>query len=283
MVPAFPRALLLLALGAGLLGCPRQIDFGPHGEITKADELIKLMSAEEAKLITLTGEGRLKLESPQGAVALTLFAAISRPNLVHLETLDFFGKPQAVMTTDGARFGLYDAQQAKFFTGPATAQNLSRFLPIVMAPEELTGLMLGDPSLLAHDEARLELDDKAGAYRLTLTRGELTQVVLVHARFLRAIRSEIRGPGVDFTAAFWDLQPIGVTGAGVLPRNLSLEAPAAQTRLELRYTEVKLNQSPDLTMFETTGPEGVEAIEVDENFQPIPPPADAPSQPGSAQ
>lgn len=271
MVAAFQRPLVVLSLGAVLLGCPRNLDFGGRGEIKDPQELLRALAAEEAKVVTVHGDGKLKIDSPQGAGALSMFLWVSRPSLVHLETLDFFGKPQGVMTTDGTRFGLYQAQEGRFYTGPASPQNLARFLPIVMAPAELTMLMLGQPARIPHSDAKLELDHEAGAYRLTLTAGDVTQRIWVHPRFLRAVRSEVGGPNA-FGARFEVLEPIGVSGAGMFPRVITLEAPAAKTRLELRYSEVKFNESPDLTMFEAEAPEGVESVEVDADFQPLPPP-----------
>lgn len=269
MVAAFQRPLVALSLGVVLCGCPHNLDFGARGQIEDPEELLRLVEAEEAKIVTVHGDGKLKLSTPQGTGALSMFLWVSRPSFVHLETLDFFGKPQGVMTTDGTRFGLYQAQEVKYYTGPASPQNLARFLPIVMAPHELTMLMLGQPARVPYSDAKLEIDRQAGAYRLTLTAGDVTQRLWIHPRFLRAIRSEIEGPN-PFTTTFEDLQPIGVTGSGIFPRLVTLEAPEARTRVELRYVEVKFNHAPDLTLFEVAPPEGVEAIEVDADFQPVP-------------
>lgn len=265
------RALVYGLLALLTSGCPRNLDFGGRGQITDPALLLAALKTESALIRTVHGDAKLQLDSPQGSGALAAYLWVARPDLIHLELLDFFGKPQSVLTVNGARFGLYQAQEGRYYSGPATPANLARFLPLVMAGEELALLMLGEPTPLPDAELGLDQDLDAGAYRLTARAAHVTQRLWVHPRFLRATRAEVQGAH-PFTATFGNLQPVGVSGAGVFPRTLTLEAPSSRTRVELRYTDVKFNHPADPALFELRPPEGIPLIEVDGDFRPQPPP-----------
>jgi outer membrane lipoprotein-sorting protein len=240
-------------------GCPKRIEFGPEGQIEDAEKLFQLVARAQANLVTIQGDAKLKVDSPQGSGTLTMFVAISRPGLMHLETFDFFNRPVSALVSDGQRFGLYQTEGNVWYQGPASPANVSRFLPVVLPSEELVAVMLGQVPFIPAERMTLELDRDQGVYVLKLLRGGVTQTLQVHPKFYRVVRSEVRGvPGYDL--AFEDFQEQGPV---VFPKEVKLIAQVAETELRLRYSEVKLNAPPDLTLFELTPPEGARVVEVD--------------------
>lgn len=256
-------------------GCPHRIEFGPEGPIDDPDKLFQLVNQAQENLVTLQGDAKLHVSSPQGSGTLSMFLAISRPGLLHMETFDFFNRPVAALVSDGQRFGLYQTEGNVFYQGPASPENVSRFLPVVLPSEELVAVMLGQVPFIPAERKTLELDRKEGVYVLKLYRGPVTQTLQVHPKFYRVVRSEVRGvPGYDL--AFEDFQP---QGTQVFPKEVKLIAEVAQTELRLRYSDVSLNARPDLTLFELAPPEGARVVEVDARGQEMHPPA-APSPSG---
>src|SRR5579871_6942389 len=106
-------AAALMLMGALLAGCPKRIEFGPEGEVKDPAALLKLIQGAEESILTLKGDSSLKVKSPDANGSVTLFVAVSRPALIHFETIDFFGRPQAVLVSDGKRFSLFNAQEGK--------------------------------------------------------------------------------------------------------------------------------------------------------------------------
>jgi hypothetical protein len=259
------RLAVPIFLLACTTACPKHIDFGPEGQIQDARTLLKRLASAEAQVFSVKGEAKLKVRSPQSNGAVTLFVAVSRPSLIHVESLDFFGRPQAVLASDGQHFELADAAAGKFYEGPASAQNVSRLLPILLPPAEMVALMLGQAPRVPAEDAQLQLDEQAGQYRLTLQVGKATQTLWIEPRIDRVVKSQVRG--VDaYDASFQDIQE---TGAVTFPRSLSLEAAASSTSLELRYTDYTLNESPDLSLFQLEPTPGAVVIQVDANGQPV--------------
>lgn len=253
------RAAAAIFLVGLCSACPKRIEFGSGGEVADPDALLALTAAAEAKIVTLQGDAKLRVVSPQGKGTVSLFVALSRPSLVHLETLDFFGKPLGVLVSNGERFGFYQAEENRFYQGPATPENISRFLPVALPQEELVAIMLGQAPRIPATAKALTLDRGEGAYRLTLTHGEVTQTLLIDPASHRVLRSQVTGVR-SYNLRFDDFQ---TTGTVVFPRTAELMARSVETELEIRYTDVTLNAPPDLTLFEVAAPEGVPVTELD--------------------
>ncbi len=262
------RSLPLLALVCLLgSGCPKRLDFGPRGQITDAQILLKLVQEAEERVVSLQGEAKLRVQAPQGAGALGMYVAVARPAQLHLETMDFFGRTEAVLVSDGQRFGLYQSNEHTYVQGPASAENLSRFLPIRLPPRELALLMLGQVPRIPYERVALSVDEKTATYTLVLQSGEVTQTVLVNTLSFRPVRSEVRG-----TRAYDLLLEDEDEVKGVrISRKVTLIADAAKTTLELKYKDVAVNEPPEATLFDVAPPPDVRVVEVDEAGNPLTP------------
>ena len=248
-----------------LASCVKRIDFGDHGELQDARSLLGLSDQEEQRIQSLQGDAKLTVQSPQGNGTLSLYVAVQRPASLHLETLDFFGKPLAVLVSDGVHFGLYQAQENRYYEGPASAQNVSRFLPVVIPPDELARLLLGGVPQLPDPNPTLSLDRDAGVYRVTLQQGAAHQILAVDPTTLRVKTSEVRGTqGYDVT-----LEDFGDYGSVHFPRKLDLDAPSEKSTLVLRYTQVSLNAPVDPTLFAAAPPVNVPVVQVDALGRPV--------------
>ena len=275
---AMNRAAAAIFLALVCTGCPKRLDFGPRGRITQAEELFRLTSAAQDTAATLQGDGKLRVESPQGTGTVSVFLAVSRPGLLRVEMFDFFNRPIAVLVTDGQRFGLLQAQENTWYQGPATPRNLARFLPVALPSEELVSVMLGRVPLLPAERMSLALDEKEGLYVLTLERGAVSQVLRIHPTLLRVVKSEVRGArtyGLEY-------ERFKEEGGLVFPHEVKLLASTADASLDLRYTDISLNGPPDLTLFDLSAPPGVPVVEVDEGGQTLPPLALPPDSPGAS-
>jgi hypothetical protein len=271
------RAAVAIFLALVCSGCPKRLDFGSRGRITQAEELFRLTQRAQDVTATLQGDGKLRIESPQGSGTVSAFLAVSRPGLLRVEMFDFFNRPLAVLVTDGQRFGLTQFQENAFYQGPATPQNLSRFLPLALPSEELVSVMLGRVPFIPAERMTLALDEKQALYVLTLVRGGVSQVLHIHPLHLRVVRSEVQG----VRAYALEYGHFETRGDSVFAHDVTLRSVSAGTSLGLRYTDVTLNQSPDLTLFDLSAPEGLRVVEVDEGGQALPPVALPPAAPGS--
>lgn len=259
-MPPQRATLVLLPLALTLLGCPRRpVDFGKDGEPRTAEELLARVAWAEKQVFSLKGEAKLTVDSPQGKGSTGLFVAVTHPALIHLEQLDFFGRPQGVLVTDGDRFGLYLAQDGRYLRGPATPANLGRFLPLVMPPAELAAVLLGRAPRIPADGLDFRFDDALGVFVATLRRGEVKQTIHVQPPSYRVVKSTAENLNA-YDLTFADL---AVFGEATLPKAATLDARGAKTVVELSWKEVEVNQAPDLSLFDLEPPDGMPVVDVD--------------------
>lgn len=243
-----------------LTGCPkRPLDFGPEGEPRSAAELLKRIAVAENQVVSMKGDAKLRVESPGQNGTVTLFVAVTHPAFVRLEALGFFNQPQAVLVSDGEKFGMYDAQTQRYYRGPATAANMGRFLPVVLPPNELAALMLGRCPRIPADDGEFTFDAEQGVYLLTLKRGSVVQTLSVQPPSYRVVKSEVTGMQA-YNSRFEDIEDVG---PATYPRRVVLDVPAQKIRVELNYKAVAVNEAPDLTLFEMNAPANVPMIDVD--------------------
>lgn len=259
-----PLRLLLLALPLLLAACPRGVRFGPEGEITDPEYLLRRLEANASRIRSVKGEARAAVKTPQQSGTVGQFAAALRPASLHLETLNFFGKPIAALATDGARFTLFLEEEASFYSGPASAANVGRLLPLPVEPAEVVSLLLGEVPRLEGAQATLEVDRDARAYRLTLTRGALRQQIWLGTEDLRPLRSQRRGaPGYDLE--FSDYQVIDQQLFPMVRKVRAVAADGSPTgnEIELRFRDLELNVALDPALFRLEPPPGARTIALD--------------------
>ena len=102
------------------------------------------------------------------------------------------------------------------------------------------------------------IDEATRSYRLALTRGAITQRLLVSTGTHRVTQSRITG--ADTYAI--DADEVTSYGAAELPKHLVLDALTAKTKVELFYRDITVNETPEVTLFEIEPPENVPVVEV---------------------
>ena len=247
------RLVPVLALASSLTACAHQVDYGRFGRLDDPEFILQTIEARNARVEGLVGEGKLGLKSPRGSGSLRMGVEVRKPESIYLETSDILGISRGTFATDGDRLYFYDPQENVFYTGPATAEELGRFLPIELAPDRLAQLMLGQLPILEDAEVRMEIDETVGLYVLYLRKGPSSQRVRVGTRDLRLVSIENRGPQ-PLSAEFSDHEEL-IEG---LPfaTTIDLSLPPQRTEVKLRYTRISLNPASEPGAFMIQPPPG---------------------------
>lgn len=254
------RAALPVA-GLGLLAAACHPLTPPPDLSLDPIQLAAQVRAAQAPLRRVQGETRLRLDEPRTAT-LRLFAAAELPDRVHLEALDFFGNPGAVLVTSGGRFSLYDAQKKVLYRGADTPANLSRLVPLPISADALAALLLGTAPL--PDAAPQSAVPDGGRIRLRYEQGDVTLDYWIgaHARVEKMSRTVAGGAGPgSYTVEFSAHRPQdGVS----FPGSVALRSRPAHVRLAFDWTQVSVNGEEEPALFAPPAPKGAKVIEVGE-------------------
>ena len=188
------------------------------------------------------------------------------PDRVRLESLSFFGDPLAVLSSDGHQFALHDVKRNEFIQGEASAENVSRLLPLRLPPEELVSLVLGVPPLPANAQPlELTVNEKDRGYELTVSDGGQTEVLLIDTLSLRPKRVDIAGrPGLSPYRAEFDDYDDKLN----LPKEVRLIAPDGKSKVELKWREREVNLAIEPEAFVQEVPEGATVIPASNVIEP---------------
>jgi Domain of unknown function (DUF4292) len=274
-------ALLLL-----VAGCRRV----PPANLSRDPALLaEQLRSVQAKTRTVRGSARLEVKSPGLSGTVLEFIAAEKPDKVHLETLDFFGNPAAVLVAEGGRFAFLDARAGLLYRGDATPDNVSRLLPIVVPIDELVTILCGSAPLLPGEPVEVTIEDALVVLTVTapdpaVPRGGVPARMVqrlalgeeASVKWSRVRRTTVGEGGRPVeTAPAYDLD-FGLferVGGARFPTRLTLDAPAARSRVSIRWKEgVEVNAALDAALFRLVPPRGVRVVDL-ERGAPVPAPA----------
>jgi len=242
--------LFLIALA----GCAPRVDVrsAPPPDATA---LLAEVDAVDARVGRLQSQGKARVDARGKKGNVQLFVAAAGPASVHLEVLDFFGKPSGILISDGQRFVMFASDAGIWQRGAATAENVSRVLPVSLPPEQLVSMLLGRAPRLPDPAPTLAVDPEQNVFRVTLRAGARTQELWVDPARKRVVRSRVDGPG-GYTLTFDSFEDVRGTP---FPRAISF---AGQGSVSLQYTDLRLGEQPDPSLFVPEPPPGVPVEQV---------------------
>jgi hypothetical protein len=260
-----PARRLAIAAALALACAPRR----PPADLSlDPGRLLEQVRATAASVRTVRGEARVGVKAPGASGTVPAFVAAERPDRLHVETLDFFGNPVAVLVAAGGRLGLYDARERVFYRGDASAENVARLVPLPIPPEELVDVLCGAPPLLRG--AAVRADAGRGFVTLVLEDGARTQSLRVGPGAL-VRRSEIRGEGPGppgtYDVRFGD--PFPLDGRR-FPMEATIVSPEKGVRLDLSWKDVEPNAALEAALFRLEPPRGARVVDL-EPGAPVPP------------
>jgi len=244
--------LLLLA------GCPPRVDVRsvPPPDATA---LLAEVDAVEAGVAALQSQAKAHVDARGKKGNVQMFVAAAAPASVHVEVLDFFGKPSGILISDGQQFVMLASDTGTWLRGGATAENVSRVLPVALPPDQLVAMLLGRAPRLPDPSPTLVVDPEKNVFRVTLRAGGRTQELWVDPTRRRVVRSHVDGKEA-YTLTFDAFEDVRGTP---FPRAISF---AGAGSVAVQYTDLRLGEQPDAALFVPQAPPGVPV----EQIQPLP-------------
>lgn len=254
--PGLRRARLASVAAAGivsalLLGCAASRPPRPApllaGDVRPLALLESLARAGEARH-SLRGVARLGIEGPAGEGRAKQLLLVERPAQLRVEILGLLDQRIAVLTTDGAEYRLFRAEDRSLTGGPVHAALLWEVAGLAVTPEQAVRLLLGAPALPA--DARLVAGSQLadGRVELTLRGPEAAESVRVAFDPAgRLVAWTLFGVGDEpLQEARWsDHRSVG---DDEFPYRIELEEHTTGARAQVRFLTVELNPvlSPEL-------------------------------------
>jgi outer membrane lipoprotein-sorting protein len=205
-----------------------------------ADELLAVLAARREAVTSLRARARLR----QGMSCLWTREAlvVQRPDAVRIDVLSPFGLALA-LGTEGERLWAYPPSQATRYEGPATPENVTRFLGAPVSVADVVDVLLGVPP------ARTAVGDpevtvtRAGEHRLTLPLADGQQTIWFAGDTLTVLRAEeVRPGGTVLRVTFEDYRD-------GFPHGLTVEVEPGSAGARIAYDSIEPNVRLDASLF----------------------------------
>lgn len=212
----------------------------PASDVRPLALLERLARAGESRH-SLRGVARLGIEGPAGQGRAKQVLLVERPAQLRVEILGLLDQRIAVLTTDGAEYRLFRAEDRSLTGGPVHAALLWEVAGLAVTPEQAVRLLLGAPALPAKVRLVSGTQFADGRVELTLRGQEAAESVRV--------AFDAAGRLVAWTLFGLDDEPLQearwsdhrLLGGDDFPYQLELEEHSTGARAQVRFHTVELN------------------------------------------
>ncbi|MGB2867912.1 MAG: DUF4292 domain-containing protein [Bacteroidota bacterium] len=229
--------LLLLA------GCASTGTTNLANRTVSAQEVQEIVRANQDRMHSLKGEGRISVENPSIAQSASFALVLRKPDSILLNIEGPFGLKVGAALLTRQEFLFYNSLQNQLVSGSTNAANLSRILRINIAFDDVFNLFTGGiflpDDMRAPDETRVEDDQFVLLYRLTS--GTRQYWIDPVSLMIRKIQSLDASGKLTLEQTFSDFQTVdGVT----VPFRIRVLQPRERQRVALSYSDIAVNANP---------------------------------------
>lgn len=248
------------------------------GPVERPDEAVdnvdEFRSAVDARLDDID-DGRfsnvtLEYFGDGERVRVNQLLIVERPDRLRVETrLPGSDEMISLLVSDGETFSLHEREDNKYYTGEPTRENINRLLPVDLSGRDVVQVMLGGAPWDRFDREAgsptVEWDEQRGTYRYGVDRRNGNELVMYvrHDDFAVVEVEETDTDGemvYSYVTENWeDLGDIE------LPTYQRFQWPERDLdfSLDVSHTEVNVEFTPGINLFEFAPPPGSTIVEVD--------------------
>jgi outer membrane lipoprotein-sorting protein len=248
------QTLVVILCSGQILACASHPYSAPINPYTQGDVILAASQQQVAHVKTLAVLSRIDYQGKQGRFRTQQNIAIKRPQQLYIHTQGAVGELVSTFTVNKDSFQLLDARQNKFLTGPSTPENLQRFLPIPLAPDQLIQIFMGRLPKVVDANYEVEFNPTDGLYHVEAKSDSMRQWATLDPTHL-TLKSFKLWSGqkriVKIVLDHYKHDPI-------LRYPQSIKVESKQEVIEIKINDAIINGELADSLFQITPPDGVE-------------------------
>lgn len=255
-IPAF--CLFLLAV-CGCAMAPKMTD---RMDFHSPEAALKHIAERIPDNVALQTLASIQMTTREGRYPLKLALLLKKPASLRVEAIPLFGTPAFFLSVHDQTLKVFLTGTRVFYTGRATLDNIARFLPLSMDPEEMVAVLMGTGPPTYGQNTFLQGRTEGEHYRIDTGEPLKRQSLWLRMTDGFLERLEVyQDQGVSYRARFED--PLRVEGA-VLPQKTTLvfEGEGGAT-ITIRFADIRFLKQPDPAIFDLTAPLGIKPVYLD--------------------
>lgn len=208
---------------------------------------------------TLSAFVHIGLSTPEGYYPARAALMLKKPSYLRLELLSVIGPPDFFLVASPGHIKAFVPSRGKFYSGRATEANLKKLLSWSVCPEDMIMMLTGTyPSFEAGEtpcrvhvrgrERLLEMNTPSGRWRI-IRRNETDTL-------LKIVRHDADGRVLYTTEYLYEK-------GSSFPEKIIVETADASMSLSLTWSDVDIETSSDVSVFDLKAPDNAAEIFLD--------------------
>jgi hypothetical protein len=244
-----------------LFGCAGHAPPVSRASYDSPEAALQALAATAPGPQAVTATARIEISHHGGRYPLKVAVMMKRPALLRVESIPLMGPPDFYLSIAKGELRVFLPGKGAFYTGRATPQNISRFLPVSLPGPEMISLLMGVPPEGAEEMQSLGKEREDGLYRIDQYKsGRRMRSLWIDPAggWLMRFREFTEGGTVIYTADFADHARIG---EGFLPQQVTIQGEEMGV-LTVRYADLR-QFAADAESFPLPLPQGMTPILLD--------------------
>jgi hypothetical protein len=250
--------LLLLAF-CGCAAVPpvkEQLDF------LTPDAALKHITAQIPDDVALQATANMHMTIRGERYPLKLAVVAKKPAFLRIEAIPLIGPPVFFLSIRNQTLKVFLSGNRTFYIGRATSDNVQRYVPFRMHPEEMVAVLMGTVPALYGQTTSVTGGHEGDHYRINIRGIEQRQSLWVRMAdgFLEQMEVQ-HNQGSSYRVRFED--PLRIEGS-MLPQKATLAFEGQDgSVLSIRFTDIRILKQFDPGIFDLTVPPDITPVYLD--------------------
>ena len=226
-------------------------------EQPQADQLLARLAEQTSRYQAFDATARVGLTVQGKFMSSQQFLTVERPARLRADVLTGFGQLILQLATDGNTMMvlLNNTVPGRYLYGPATYENLSRFVRIPLRLSDLVSFLLYSPPVNSFSSAVVKAEENQ--LLLVLSNGTRKQEVIFDSQLRVTEVHYFKDETLELTVAYLEFSVVDD-----FPRQMKIAVPGQETTVSVTLKEVALNPVIEPSRFQLEKPANIPAEEL---------------------
>lgn len=256
----FGKKILILCLGVFVIGgCVGAISTTPATGVD-SEQILMRMSQRIRPDERVVATASIDAVTAQGRYPVKAALVLQKPSYLRIELLPVIGTPELYLAATPAEMKIFVPSRGEFYMGKPTLSNIAHFLPWTLNIEDFVMIFTGAFPPVSGKKLSYQGYTEALGSRVSVqaSAGESQTVWLDKGgHIVKLIRCDADGKEM-YQAVYEEDDP-----TGRIAGRITLTMADHITSLTVKFTDVKIEPSTDLSVYELSAPAGVKIIKLD--------------------
>jgi len=243
-------------------GCSVTEKAMPQMDFSSPEEVLEYVSATIPADVTLQTLANIQVTNRDGRYPMKLAILLKKPTWLRVEAIPVLGPPTFFLSIHGQTLKVFLAEARAFYISRATTENIARYLPLSMDPEDMLAILMGTCPAL-NDQGRIVTGRREGKHYRIDMEGAMKRLsfrVRMTDGFLERL-DVYQGQNAVYHVSFDD--PLVLDGS-VIPQKINIVSnDKGETSISIRYADIQLLRTSDPAIFDLQVPPGIIPLYLD--------------------